>query len=383
MLMRAANASDTLALARNLAMPGVYVLHGANDDNVPVGQARTMRQTLAEFHGDFAYHEEPGVGHWWGKEGISGAACVDWPPIFEMFARRTLPERAAVREVEFRTASPGVSASCHWVTIEAQMKPMHVSTVKLRHDAGRRRFTGTTENVARLSLDVSHLKAGEKVEVELDGQNLDPKKGTQLFFTRTGEKWSASEPPTPELKSPAQCGPFKEAFRNRMVFVYSTRGNAEENAWSLAKARYDAEQFWYRGNGSVDVVADTAFDPIAGRDRNAIVYGNADTNGAWKALLGDSPIQVHRGSVKAGEREEKGDDLACLLVRPRPGSDRAQVAAVAMTGLGGGRLADRLPYFVSGVGYPDWLVLGPSGVRGTGYFGVDWKLETGESAWRK
>jgi poly(3-hydroxybutyrate) depolymerase len=382
LLMRAANASDTLALARNLAMPAVYVLHGDGDDNVPVSQARTMRQTLAEFHGDFAYHEEPGVGHWWGKEGVSGAACVDWPPIFEMFARRTLPERAAVRQVEFRTASPGVSARCQWVTVEAQMKPMQVSTVKLRHDAGRRRFTGTTENVARLSLDVAHLKADEQIEVELDGQKLDPKKGMQLYFTRSGEKWSASDPPGPELKNSARCGPFKEAFRNRMVFVYGTRGNAEENAWSLAKARYDAEQFWYRGNGSVDVVADTAFDANAERDRNAIVYGNADTNGAWKALLGDSPIQVRRGSVKAGERAEKGD-LACLLVRPRPGSDRAQVAAVAVTGVGGGRLAERLPYFVSGVGYPDWLVLGPSEVRGAGYFGVDWKLEGGESAWRK
>jgi hypothetical protein len=28
-------------------------------------------------------------------------------------------------------------------------------------------------------------------------------------------------------------------------------------------------------------------------------------------------------------------------------------------------------------------VLGPSEVRGAGYFGADWELETGESAWRK
>src|SRR5207248_4783492 len=94
-----ANPGDTLALVRNLAATGVYVLHGDADDNVPVAQARSMRKELAEFHPDFAYHEQPGAGHWWGN------ACVDWPPVFEFFARRERPERAAVRRVSFRTAN--------------------------------------------------------------------------------------------------------------------------------------------------------------------------------------------------------------------------------------------------------------------------------------
>ena len=55
---------------------GVYVLHGDADDNVPVSQARQMREVLGTFHPDFSYHEQPGAGHWW------GSACVDWPPLF-------------------------------------------------------------------------------------------------------------------------------------------------------------------------------------------------------------------------------------------------------------------------------------------------------------
>ena len=35
------------------------------------------------------------------------------------------------------------------------------------------------------------------------------------------------------------------------------------------------------------------------------------------------------------------------------------------------------------MGYPDWLVFDSKGIVGAGYFGNDWKLETGESAWRK
>jgi hypothetical protein len=39
-----------------------------------------------------------------------------------------------------------------------------------------------------------------------------------------------------------------------MLFVHGTTGTAEENVWSFAKARYDAEQFAYRGTGAVRVV---------------------------------------------------------------------------------------------------------------------------------
>ena len=155
------------------------------------------------------------------------------------------------------------------------------------------------------------------------------------------------------------------------------------------KARYDAETFWYRGNGSVDVVTDIDFDPSASRDRNVILYGNADTNAAWAPLLGESPVQVRSDAVLVGQRELTGSDLACLFVRPRPGSERATVGVVAGTGVTGMRLTERLPYFVSGVAYPDFIVLGPdvltagtAGIRAAGFFGTDWSVGAGEFAWR-
>jgi poly(3-hydroxybutyrate) depolymerase len=50
LLARAAAPSDTLALASNYLHHGVYILHGEADDNVPVSQARTMREHLGRFH---------------------------------------------------------------------------------------------------------------------------------------------------------------------------------------------------------------------------------------------------------------------------------------------------------------------------------------------
>src|SRR5262249_47267675 len=94
-LARASSPSDTLALVKNTSADGVYILHGENDDNVPVGQARTMRKTLGEFHSDFVYYERPGVSHWWGND------CVDWKPMFEFFQRHTIPENKEVKKVDF------------------------------------------------------------------------------------------------------------------------------------------------------------------------------------------------------------------------------------------------------------------------------------------
>jgi hypothetical protein len=54
------------------------------------------------------------------------------------------------------------------------------------------------------------------------------------------------------------------------------------------------------------------------------------------------------------------------------------------------RLTERLPIFVSGMGYPDCLVLGAemltrgmNGVRAAGYFGTDWGVDSGDFAWRE
>jgi len=394
MLMRATAPSDTLSLSRNYLHHGVYVLHGEKDDNVPVEQARTMRKHLAEFHADFAYYERPGVGHWWDvSPERRGTDCVDWAPMFDFFKRHVAPEADAVRHVEFVTASPGVSASSHWVTIEAQLEQLKPSKVDVRFDPDARRFVGSTENVARLSIDLGHVEAGTAIQIELDGQKIEdvvsPAGTGRVWLARDGDQWSNVGIPAPDLKGPQRYGPFKEAFRNRVMFIYGTVGRPEENAWAFAKARYDAETFWYRGNASIDVVPDTAFDAAAEPDRNVILYGNAETNASWETLLADSPVQVRRGLICMGERELAGDDLGCLFVRPRPGSDRALVGVVTGSGLPGMRLTDRLPYFVSGIAYPDCIVLGPevlsqgtAGVRAAGFFGLDWTVTGGEFVWQ-
>jgi dienelactone hydrolase len=389
MLLRAAAPSDTLALIHNLASEGIYVLHGDKDDNVPVSQARTMKDRLAGWHQDFAYHEQPGAGHWWGN------ACVDWPPLFDFLARHALPDADGVRSIDFTTMNPGVSDSDAWIHIETQVHPFRPSRVQAEYDPSRRRIRIRTQNVARLSLAPFLFDSEKPSDVELDDQPFlavrpAGPRTARAWFERASDRWSLVGAPAAAGKGRHRNGPFKDAFNHHVQLVYGTHGTPEENAWAFARARFDAETFWYRGNGSLDVLADTAFQPTAEPNRNVVLYGHADSNAAWSALLARSPVQVHRGRLQIADRQLEESNLACLFVRPRPGSDTASVGIVSGTGLAGLRLTDRLPYFVSGTGFPDCVVLGPElltegvrGVRAAGFFGNDWGVAKGEFAWRK
>jgi hypothetical protein len=195
--------------------------------------------------------------------------------------------------------------------------------------------------------------------------------------------------PPASLKGPHRYGLFKDAFKNRVVLVFGTRGTREEKAWAEAKARYDAETFWYQGNGSMDVIPDSEFTPDRYADRNIILYGHADMNAAWKTLLPEAPVQVKRGRLSVGKQKLEGRDLACLFIRPRPASDIASVGVVAGTGIAGLRLTDALPYLYAGYSFPDLLIARPPlltegnrGVEAAGFFGPDWRLESGDLFWR-
>jgi dienelactone hydrolase len=388
MLKRAALSSDTGLLLENYKQLGIYILHGDADDNVPVTEARRMKELLSKGHADFQYHEQKGAGHWWGSE------CVDWPPLFELFRHRSLPKEPPA-EVAFVTPSPGISPTHHWIEVRRQIRCGLPSRVSFRADAEKGRIEGTTDNVDGLVLSrASGVSA--PFELSIDGAKLNiaewPSGRAGIAIERDGDRWRVAAMDAILRKTPARNGPFKQVFTNGFVFVYGTRGNEEENAWALGKARYDAEVFWVRGNGSVPVIPDTAFDAERYKDRNIILYGNADTHGAWKTLLPSSPVLVNRTGISVGGKRYEGGDLGCVFVYPDRQSESALLGVVAGTGTAGSRLLDRLSYFVSGVGFPDLCILGPSApsgqekeftILGVGFFGNDWSVDRGEFVWER
>ncbi len=393
MFRRATMPLNTYALKYNYKQLGFYILHGSVDDNVPTTESLHLVDTLKTFDKDFTFHEQMGVGHWWSLNDQAGADCVDWPPMFDFFARHARPEKSRILDIDFTTASPGVSASDYWLTIYTQERQLEPSRAQVRFIPSRNKFVGTTENIRTLSLDLSIANTSEKFVVDLDGTNLDSvlvAPGTdRLWLTKADGKWEAVSAPPSGDKDPARYGTFKDAFRNDVVFVYGTHGSKDENKWAFDKARFDAEFFWYQGNGSIDVVSDREFDPTACADRNVILYGNEETNSAWDKVLDKTPVDVRNDRIVFGNKVMKGSDLACFMVRPKKGSTTLSVGVVSGTGIKGMRMTYAVPYLQPGFALPDVTVLdgkevnkGMFGAKVAGFFGLDWSLDNADLVWR-
>jgi hypothetical protein len=171
-----------------------------------------------------------------------------------------------------------------------------------------------------------------------------------------------------------------------MVLVYGTAGNSKEDQWAYNKARYDAEVWYYRGNGSVEIIPDISFDPATYPDRGIILYGNSTTNSAWDKLLKGCPIKVTRDRITAGSKIFEGNDLSAYFTWPRPDSNTASVAVISGTGLPGLNATDANQYFAAGSGFPDYmifsvnmLVSGADGLKAAGFFDNQWRLSPSSS----
>lgn len=373
---QAANAGRVLELKKNFLQSGIYVLHGDSDNVVPIQQVRQMREILGTFHPDFCYYEYPGGSHWYSNE------SVDWKPIFDYFRWHSVPSADLVKQLEFHTASPAISAKDYWVTVNQQDTAYAFSSVSFKQtDKG---IEGTTSNVASLTFELPVLKLPIETSITIDNETLYTNGSKPAVLKKVSGRWTLIDELPVTEKYPSRYGGFKQAFDNKVVFVYATGGNKEENAWYKNKARFDAETFLYRGNGSIDVVSDSEFTPSAYADRNVILYGNASNNKAWNKLLKNAPIQVLKGEIRMGDNILKGNNLGTYFVYPRPDSHVASVGVVAGTGIEGMKATYPNDYISGITGFPDLLIFnvdmlkeGIRGVQVSGFFGNDWSMEKG------
>lgn len=379
-LLRAGNQSDVIKLAHNYKPLGVYIFHGDSDRVVSVNYARQMRKVLGEFHPDFAYNEYPGGSHWFGDH------SVDWEPLFSFFKSHTRLADSAVNQIDFKTSSPGISATYRWATIYQQQQPLQFSRIQLQRDLNSSKISGNTENVHLLKLALSSFKPGTTVTIRLDSLNAiqytAKTASDTIFLEKKNAEWALSQQPDLFEKGPHRYGTFKEGFNNRMVFVYGTTGTKAENVWAYNKARLDAENWYYRGNGAVDIISDKEYNTGKYANRGVVLFGNATTNAAWASLLADAPIKVTRNSITLGTQNWQGDDLGAYFVWPLKSNPNASVSVVSGTGIKGLNAANANQYFAGGSGFPDYMIFRLSmlkdavnGVETAGFFNNEWKIQ--------
>lgn len=259
---------------------------------------------------------------------------------------------------------------------------MQYSRIRLKRNRAANIIEGQTENVRLLRLDVKDFTTGSRLTLKLDGAELTATSGAQpLYFLKVQNGWQLTTAPPLSEKGPHRNGTLKDAFHHRMVFVYSTGGSKEENEWSFNKARYDAETWYYRGNGSMDIIADKDYYPQQYADRGVIIYGNKTTNKAWNTLLADAPVQMERNKITAGGKTWSGPDMAASFIWPLKGSSVASVAVIGGTGIAGMKAAYANQYFAGASGFPDYMIYdakmmltGANAVKMAGFYNHAWVM---------
>lgn len=379
MLFSSALHARMLLFKENYLQTPLYVLHGDADEVVPVQQARTMRAMLEPLHPDMTYYEYPGGTHWYGDE------SMDWPPLFDFLRKHRLKPIAERDTIALLTANIGVNATNGWLTIGQQQHNGTLSRANARRSGTR--LVINTSNVRRLALSDEAFRNRKVRRLEIDGQRLPAGAGRYLL---EGRHWRRARTIPADEKHPERNGGFKTAFDHQFVLVYGTGGSAEECSWNLRRALYDAEAFLYRANGAPEVVADTLFDEKRFVGRNIILYGNADNNKAWTALCSQMPFKAGKGFLELGNMRLEGEDLGYYVVYPRFGSTDNLVGMVGGTGLAGAKSSVQNHYFSGITAFPDvlifrseWLLNGPEGIEISGFFGHDWKVETGNWVTKK
>ena len=378
LMKRAGTPSRTLKLIRNYLHYGVYVLHGEKDNVVPTFIARDMRERLGKFHNDFTYYEYPDGTHWYGNHSL------DWYKIFNFFKERTLKNPNEIKNLEFYTGSPGVSATSNFITIHQQKKPFEVSSFNFSKEGS---FKIDTDNVEFLEIDLTKL-SDTITSIFVDGKNFNFTHNSKVFLTAKSGDWTVSDTPSLQEKGPHRNGGFKDAFRHNVLFVYATKGSTIENEWYYNKAKFDAETFWYRANGTIEVVKDTDFNPKKYADRNVILYGNKSNNAAWNKLLKNSPIQVENNLVAIGAKKLIGSQWGMYFTVPRSDSNVASIGVITATGSNGMKATYANHYLVNGTTFPDVLLFdntvisnGDKAIKCAGFFGNDWSIKTGDFKW--
>ncbi len=160
-----------------------------------------------------------------------------------------------------------------WASIEQQEAPLEYSRIKLTRNRKNNSFAGTTDNVHLLKILLKVIAANTPVKFSLDGSPdisyTTVTENDSIYLKKENNQWVKAGAPGSTEKNSLRNGTFKDAFNHRMVFVYGTTGNAEENQWSVNKARFDAETWYYRGTKTSDTESSVKIRRIESVSRSA------------------------------------------------------------------------------------------------------------------
>jgi len=370
----------------------IYILQGGADDNVPPVHARFFYGALKKLGYQAIYREDEGMGHWWDNKETEGIDCVDSDELLDFLRNRVRNPNPL--HIFFKTTDIGLNNKYDWVEIDEPERLYDDSVIdaEIKDDT----ITVKTENITQFTLHLSlELISQGEINLKINGQELRyklsgkesltfSKKGSQFELKKSKKKKLLQKPlGTKNIrKSPAFFGPIKKAYFSPFILIYGTQGNSDSTEINLHRARVEAQNWWLRGNGYVEIVPDTELNSEIIQRYNLILFGGSETNAVTAKIKKDLPISIKNNRIIIEGKEIEKDDVAFQMIYPNPLNKEKYVVIKGGTSPKGEELAGLFNVIYSGSGLPDFIVYdeavkekGWGAIIAAGFFEMNWKFD--------
>ncbi len=298
--------------AENFRHVPAYIVHGDQDDIVPVGHGRTMSERLRKLGYELVYEEQAGVGH----SGFSAGTGDRQKRYFMQRVRDPYP-----RQVTYKSSWPR-NEGAYWVYLERRRRLAEDAQIDVTVNGQQIRVQ--TSNLARFRLELNDrlLDLGEPVTVTVDGlpayEGLVPATGILRLGVR-GIHWRPVDPPAGLEKNARIGGPIEHAFMSRFLLVCGTSGDRRTNEVNRRMCEQAAEKWrrWGREQRArVKMDWEVTEQDIA--DSNLICYGGPDSNRLVARVNRHLPVRLEPGAVVFGDERFEGRDVGLKVCYPNP-----------------------------------------------------------------
>jgi len=248
-----------------------------------------------------------GQSHWIADEVFSTTRVFDWMD--------ALRRQAAPRTVRFKTYSL-LYDRAWWLTIAAFERWGQPAEVEATLKPGNR-LEVTTRNVASLVLrpprSLADPKAPLAATINGAARKLEPDAQGRFAVE------IAKRPPAALRKKRGLCGPVKDAFNRRFLFVVGTAGDKQANDRNRALARKVQKEWYAFAKGLRTLLPDTAVTDAEMARSNLILFGTPKTNAVLARMADRLPIRfTPDGYQVLGKTYKASDTTGIIFIYPNP-----------------------------------------------------------------
>ncbi|EFQ91843.1 hypothetical protein PTT_11211 [Pyrenophora teres f. teres 0-1] len=342
--------------------------HGEIDDNIPAYHSRLLAEQLHRNHADSSYNEVAGKNHWWDTV-MTTSELVDF------YYEQTTNEDALPRKMGnflIVVGDPGDMGSKNGIK------------VKHLEDPGRYGRVDVRGHIIKTS-NVQDIEFGTEIwelSVTIDGQELDIARAasaeSMVSAYKTASGWKVGSPETSvqPRRNGRQLGTMSAILRTQGRFVIRHPGSDTHHI-ALQISRNLHQYF----QADTSIISSPSYSTLSETTGNIVTLAIGSIpkgiNPDFSVRVGESGVVI---SDYWGQEHRYGPEArAAAFLRPLEGERLELVLWGAdKEGL---RQASRMVPMLTGVGQPDFVILGENakwkGVEGAlamGFFNADWKV---------